>query len=177
MLAWTGCPETPWKAAGPTTRVAEAVMATRTSQPAWVSCETRSGTLYAAIPPETRTAMRNPRTWSGTGAGSIGMFCHLGPIPSGRAEGPPRQAGRRHTHLGTPPPLLADDLLDLLEGPLEVVVDDHVVVPVGVGHLLFGRLLALVHRQPRLAVALLAPALQLLHRGRRHEDEHPAGPL
>ena len=42
---WTACPVTPSKLGGPTKRIAEAVMATRTSQPAWVSAEDRSTTL------------------------------------------------------------------------------------------------------------------------------------
>ena len=69
----TGLPVTPWKDGAPTNRVADGVIATRTSQPACMSAEARSTTLYAAMPPETRSASRTPRSSSGTGVGSRGM--------------------------------------------------------------------------------------------------------
>ena len=69
----TRLPVTPSNVGGPTKRVAEEVIATRTSLPAWTRAEARSTTLYAAIPPETRSAMRRPRSSSGTGVGSRGI--------------------------------------------------------------------------------------------------------
>ena len=41
----TELPVTPWNDGGPTKRIAEGVIATRTWQPAWVSAEARSTTL------------------------------------------------------------------------------------------------------------------------------------
>ena len=73
MPVRTGLPVTPWKDGGPTKRVAEGVIATRTSHPACVRAEARSTTLYAAMPPETSSAMRKPRSSSGTGVGSSGI--------------------------------------------------------------------------------------------------------
>ncbi len=41
----TGLPVTPWKLGGPTKRIADGVIATRTSHPACASAEARSTTL------------------------------------------------------------------------------------------------------------------------------------
>src|SRR5437660_250870 len=147
---WTGRPDRPWNVAGPTNRVAAAVIATRTSQPAWTSRETTSATLYAAIPPETSTATRRPRRAAGTSAGSSGL-----------------------TAL---PPLALQDLLDLGHRPPGVVVQHHVVVPGRVAHLDLGQPLAGRHRLRRLAGPPGPAPQQLLHRGRADEEEHGVGP-
>ncbi len=69
----TGLPVTPWKLGGPTKRIADDVIATRTWQPACVSADARSTTLYAAMPPDTSSARRRPCSSSGTGVWSRGI--------------------------------------------------------------------------------------------------------
>src|SRR5215472_17200845 len=146
---WTGRPVRPWNVAGPTNRVAAAVIATRTSQPAWTSRDTTSATLYAAIPPETRTATRRPRTGPGTSAGSSGL-----------------------TAL---PPLAVQDREDLPHRPLRVVVDHHVVVVRREAHLDLRQALSGLPHLGRLAAPAGTAPQQLLHRGWADEDEHRVG--
>src|SRR5919198_386074 len=80
-------------------------------------------------------------------------------------------------HPYTGGPLLADDLLDLLDRPLEVVVDHLMVVLVGVRHLLRSHPLALFHHLLRLGVTLLSTLLELFQRRRHDEDENAVRPL
>src|ERR1700758_4143835 len=82
-------------------------MATRTSHPACVRAEARSASLYAAMPPATSSAMRRPRSSSGTGVGSSGMS---------------------RTHV-------LNDGKHLVHRAVEIVVDHDVVVVRGVLHL------------------------------------------
>src|SRR5215831_5195167 len=146
---WTGRPVRPWNVAGPTNRVAAAVIATRTSHPAWTRRETTSATLYAAMPPDTRTATRWPRTAPGTSAGSSGL-----------------------TAL---PPFAVQDREDLPHRALRVVVDHHVVVVGRVAHLDLGQALPGLHHLGRLAAPDRTAPPQLLHRGWADEDEHRVG--
>src|SRR5438105_4669394 len=108
---WTEPPVTPSKVGGPTNRVADGVIPTRTSLPAWTSADARSTTLYAAIPPVIKSTMRRPRSSSGTGVGSSGMRLSL-PLS------------------GAP-----DDFEDLLHRGFHVVIRHHVLVIRGVCHL------------------------------------------
>src|SRR5215472_13594073 len=146
---WTGRPVRPWNVAGPTNRVAAAVIATRTWQPPWTSRETRSATLYAAMPPDTSTATRRPRTAVGTSAGSSGL-----------------------TAL---PALAVQDREDLTHRPLRVVVDHDVVVARRVAHLDLREALPRLHDLRRLAAPARPPPQQLLHRGRADEHGHRVG--
>src|SRR5438105_6465890 len=100
--------------------------------------------------------MRRPWTGFGTAAGSIGLTA----VP-----------------LDTPRPLLADDRLYLFDRPLQVVIHDHVVIPLGDRHLLEGRLLTLAHDFFRLAVAAGAASRQLFERWGCNEDEDTIGTL
>src|SRR5712691_2883362 len=127
----TGCPVTPWKVGGPTKRAAELVIATRTSLPAWVSAEARSASLYAAIPPATSSAMRRPRSSWGTGVGSSGISTV-------------QVCGAR----------LLNDPENLIHRPVEIVVNDQVVVVRRVLHLVLGD-----HRPRRLFLCALGVAL------------------
>src|SRR5437868_7945515 len=146
MPVSTGLPVTPWKVGGPTKRVAEGVIATRTSLPACVSAEARSTILYAAIPPETSTAIRRPRSSSGMGVWSRGI---LGGLSYAPARG-------------------VDDPADLRHGLLDVVVGHDMVVARRVGQLPLGDATPGDHVLCRLAAALhLAPLKLLL--GRRHD--------
>src|SRR6266566_1472310 len=142
----TGLPQTSWKEAAPTNRAADAVIATLTCAPAWVSAEARSTILYAAIPPATSKAMRRPFSSSGTSAWSSGMGLSLALTRS------------------------ANDRQHLPYGTLEVVVN-HDVVEVGCdGHL------GLRNALPRrtilgvLAVPLRPAPQELVHGGWRQED-------
>src|SRR5437899_1632857 len=147
----TGLPVTPWNEAAPTNRVAEAVIATLTSAPAWVSAEARSTILYAAIPPATRIAMRRPRSSFGTGAGSSGMGLSLALARS------------------------LDDLEHFPHRALEIVVDHHVVEVGSQGHLVLGDALPRRALSCVLAVPFRTPPEELVHRGRREEDPQRIG--
>src|ERR1700693_5330819 len=147
----TGPPVTPRNEGGPTKRVADGVIATRTWQPACVRAEARSTILYAAMPPDTSRARRTPRNSEGTGVGSRGMGLSL------RLPG------------------LLNDGQDLRDRSFELVVHHDVVVAPGVLHLSGGNLSAGVHVRRRLGVALFLAPHQLVD-GRRHdEDEDPVG--
>src|SRR5215472_185182 len=149
---WTGRPVRPWNVAGPTNRVAAAVIATRTSHPAWTSRETTSATLYAAMPPDTSTATRRPRTAAETSAGSSGLIA-----------------------LPAPAALALQDREDLPHGPLCVVVHHDVIVFRRKAHLDFGQTLPRLHDLGSLAAAPCPAPQQLLHRRRADEHGHGIG--
>src|SRR5262245_1222101 len=132
------CPVTPWNVEGPTKRIAEGVIATRTCDPDWVRAEARSTTLYAAMPPETSSAMRSPRSWSGTGVGSSGT------------------AG-----LSLRRSVTADHLEDLARRSVDVVIRDHVVEVGRVLHLTHRDLAPRLEVLRRLASAPLLTLTQL----------------
>src|SRR4029077_1119135 len=147
----TELPVTPLNEGAPTKRIADAVMATRTWPPACVRADARSTSLYAAIPPETSSATRIPRSSSGTGVGSRGMNLSL--------------ALAR----------LADDREHLGDGLVQVLVDDHVIVIARVRHLFLRDPPALGHVLVRLAAAQLLAPHELLGTRRRDEDEKRVG--
>src|ERR1041385_4770691 len=98
------------------------------------------------MPPETRSALRRPRRPPGTGVGSNGMPLRYAP------SGP------------------LDQHEDLVDGAVDVVVGDNVVVPRGVGHLLLGDLAARLQFLVRLAAPVLTALRELLLRRRNDED-------
>src|SRR5438046_8326568 len=98
------------------------------------------------MPPEISSAMRSPRSSSGTGVGSSGIGLSL------------------------PLPRLADDLQDLGDRALDVVVGYHVVVARGVGHLFLGDPAPGVEIFRRLASAALLAVGELLLRGGDDKD-------
>src|SRR5438067_12685069 len=109
------------------------------------------------MPPATRTATRLPRTAAGTGAGSIGIAGALR-LKVTRALGP-------------------NDLEHVPGGGVGVLVHDHVVVILRVGHLPLRLLLAPRHLLRVLRTALQPAPDQLLHGRRLEEDEDPLRPL
>src|SRR5690349_14598527 len=98
------------------------------------------------MPPETRSAMRSPRSSSGTGVGSNGMPLRYAPSRS------------------------LDQHEDLVGGAVDVVVGDDMVVARGVGHLLLGDLAARLEVLPRLAASVLAALSELFLRWSHDED-------
>src|SRR5215471_3170984 len=102
------------------------------------------------MPPETRSAMRIPRSSSGIGVGSRGMSVSLS-LPLARR---------------------ANEVEDLVDRAVDVVVGDHVVVLRRLRHLLLSDAPPRSKVRRRLASALLPSSFELLIRRRDDEDEN-----
>src|SRR5712692_456172 len=105
------------------------------------------------MPPDTSSAMRRPRSSSGTGVASSGIAVRL----------------------SLALPRILNERQDLGHRTLELVVDDHVIVVRRVSHLDLGDLAPRQQLLERLAVAQLLAPLECLRRRRHDEDEESLG--